>query len=371
MRRTMLVLSVAAATLVPGSPASAALPDADIELTVVESLTSPIALATRPSDPALYIAEQGGRVQALEGGDVDEILDITAKVQAGGEQGLLGLTFSPTGDKLYAYYTDNTGDNQVSEFPVTEAAPITIGAERKVLHLNHPTFGNHNGGNIAFGPDGYLYIGTGDGGGSDDPRNNAQSKKSLLGKMLRIDPAPDGNKAYTNPPDNPYVGRKGKDEIWAKGLRNPWRWSFDRDTDDLWIGDVGQNQFEEIDFQPASSDGGENYGWRRMEGFHQHIGKEPKNNTLPVYEYDHGGGNQSVTGGYVYRGSAIGDLVGAYVFADYAVGALRAFMPSDPDGTDLFLGPVQAGLVSFGQDNDGELYVMAQNGNLYRIDPDV
>jgi glucose/arabinose dehydrogenase len=214
----------------------------------------------------------------------------------------------------------------------------------------------------------------GDGGGGNDPRNNAQNKKSLLGKMLRIDPLPGGG--YAIPADNPYVGRKGRNEIWSRGLRNPWRWSFDTPglggTGDLWIGDVGQGAREEVDRQPVSSDGGENYGWRRMEGTRRNVGKRlpGRKHTKPVYQYAHSAGCRSVTGGFVYRGTAIADLVGAYVFGDFCLGDIYAFPAGDPSQVrTLLAGAEPFALYSFGQDAGGELYVLSAGGVVSRIDP--
>jgi glucose/arabinose dehydrogenase len=346
-------------------PADAALADADVTLTLVETLDEPIGMATRTGDTALYVAEKGGKVQKLDGGpDPTTILDISSKVSGGSEQGLLGLTFSPSGDAMYVNYTNLDGDTVVRRYAFDGGV---VGSFVKVIKVIQP-FSNHNGGNIAFSPhDDLLYIGMGDGGAADDPGNRAQSLDSLLGKMLRIDPLPEGG--YTIPADNPFVGRTGRDEIWAFGLRNPWRWSFDTKQGNLWIGDVGQNQWEEVDRQQAISSGGENYGWRRMEGTHEHLGTAPPDHRPPVFEYDHSNGRCSITGGYVYRGTDIPDLFGAYLFADFCEGEIKAFMPADPRGTKRKLGLNVPSISSFGQDNDGELYAMSlSGGQLYRID---
>ncbi len=222
-----------------------------------------------------------------------------------------------------------------------------------------------------FGPDGHLYIGLGDGGGGGDPHGNAQSLRTLLGKMLRIRPRPFGGKPYRIPPDNPFVGRSGaRPEIWAFGLRNPWRYSFDAETKDLWIGDVGQSAWEEIDFQRGSSLGGENYGWDRLEGSRQFEGSAPPKHVLPVYEYANGGQNCAVTGGYVYRGHAIPAMRGAYVFGDACAGELQAFVYSGAvvrQAASLVVKVPQ--LASFGEGADRELYALSLAGEVFRLTP--
>jgi glucose/arabinose dehydrogenase len=329
-------------------------------------------MATRKGDDALYFAEQVGRVMAIRDGRVDPtpVLDIQPLVSAGGEQGLLGLAFSPDGTFLYVDFTDNNGDTRVIEFRMRGDRADGPSA-REVLFVDQP-FGNHNGGEVIFGPDHYLYVGLGDGGSEGDPQDNSQSLSTLLGKILRVDPRPAGGKPYAIPPDNPFEGRAGaRPEIWAYGLRNPWRFSFDRVTGDLWIGDVGGGQREEVDFQLASSKGGENYGWNRMEGsFLFQGGRPPNNAVLPVFDYSHEGGNCVVTGGYVYRGTAIPDLAGAYLYGDFCLGRLiglraeggkvvakRTFQARIPE------------LSSFGEDQQGELYAISLAGPIYRIEP--
>jgi glucose/arabinose dehydrogenase len=291
------------------------------------------------------------------------------------------LAFSPTGDFLYVNYTDRHGDTNVVEYEWRNgrADPST---RRPVLFVSQP-FPNHNGGDLVFGPDGYLYIGLGD-GGSDykhgdpwgDPHRNGQNLGVLLGKMLRIEPrmpdgslAPDG-KAYAIPPGNPFVGRPGaRPEVWAYGLRNPWRYSFDRRTGDLWIGDVGAGASEEVDEQPARSEGGENYGWNALEGTvaHRH---PPRGAVPPVYEYSHGSNRCAVTGGYVYRGTSLPGLVGWYVFGDFCVGAISALkLVSGSWRLYVISGADIEGLASFGQDQRGELYAMSLAGGIYELVP--
>jgi glucose/arabinose dehydrogenase len=238
-----------------------------------------------------------------------------------------------------------------------------------VLVVDQP-FANHNGGDLAFGPDGFLYIGLGDGGGAGDPFGNGQSLQTLLGKMLRIDPRRSGGAPYTVPPSNPFVGDPGaRPEIWAYGLRNPWRFSFDRATGDLWIADVGQSNLEEIDRQPASSRGGENYGWSAFEGSVP-LGGSPAGEVVsPVFEYDHTGGVCAVAGGYVYRGSAIPALDGAYLFADVCVGQVTWLRLTEGGVEHATIGTPLSGPASFGEDADGELYVLTLAGPVYRLLP--
>ncbi len=356
----------------PTATPDPALRDVEVRLVRVASLDQPLALAVRPDDPALYVAEKPGRVVALRDGEVDPepVLDVTGEVSLGGEQGLLGLAFSPDGDFLYVNATDLEGDTHVTEFEMRDER-ANPSSRRDVLVVDQP-FANHNGGNLVFGPDGYLYIGLGDGGSGGDPMDNAQDLSVLLGKMLRIDPRPDGGRPYSIPPDNPFVDRAGaRPEIWALGLRNPWRYSFDRETGDLWIGDVGQSAWEEVDLQLAGSSGGENYGWNLREGAHPYEGGEPPPRAIdPVFEYPHGAGGCVVTGGFVYRGDAIPDLVGAYVVADFCIGELEALRVQDGRVTGhRTLGPVVSTLSSFGEDAAGELYAMSLEGGLFRLEP--
>jgi glucose/arabinose dehydrogenase len=349
----------------PGNLASARL-----KLTRIASMSQPTALAMRRGDTGLYIAEKGGRIRVIRNGVVSSVnvLNISTEVSTGSEQGLLGLAFAPRGDKLYVNFTNTAGDTVVREYAFSNGRADTSTA-RQVLMVDQP-FANHNGGNLVFGPDGYLYIGLGDGGSGGDPMGNGQNLESLLGKMLRINPTPSTVESYTIPSNNPFVGRNGRDEIWAYGLRNPWRYSFDRITGDLWTADVGQNAWEEVDFQRAASRGGDNYGWNRMEGNHAFSGSAPAGHHAPIYEYSHSGGNCSVTGGYVYRGSHISNLRGAYVFGDHCAGRLRAFIQDGGKAINhRFLGPRVESLSSFGQDASGELYALSLSGGVYRIDP--
>jgi glucose/arabinose dehydrogenase len=355
----------------PAPPGPQPLASISVQLTAVADLAQPTALAVRTGDSALYVVEKGGRVRAVRNGAVDptNVLDLSDDVSTGSEQGLLGVAFSPDGGKLYVNYTNTDGDTRVVEYAFAggRADPSTA---RELLAVDQP-YANHNGGNLVFGPDGKLWIGLGDGGSGNDPENRAQNLGVLLGKMLRIDPTPSGGRPYTVPSDNPFVGRDGaRPEIWSFGLRNPWRYSFDRQTGDLWIGDVGQNAVEEVDFAPAGSPGGENWGWPALEGTRSNKGSAPANAVGPILDYRQDQGGCSVTGGYVYRGAAIPALAGAYLYGDYCAGdvlGLRQLGGQVTEEADLGLDV--AGLSSFGQDGSGELYALSLEGTVYRIDP--
>jgi glucose/arabinose dehydrogenase len=289
-------------------------------------------------------------------------------VSLGSEQGLLGLAFSPDGGFLYVNYTDTAGDTRIFEYEMGDRK-AQAGSAREVLSVNQP-FSNHNGGNLLFGPDGYLYIGLGDGGSGGDPQGNGQSLSTRLGKMLRIDPRPSDGGQFGVPRDNPFRGREGAEPlIWAYGLRNPWRYSFDRETGDLWIGDVGQNSLEEIDFQPADSKGGENYGWNSLEGTQPYAGGAPEDVVLPVDEYPTSEGC-AVTGGYVYRGLAIPNLYGAYLYGDFCAGFVRGIVLKGRrvDQRREF-GINVSSLASFGEDQNGELYLLSLGGEVFRLAP--
>lgn len=354
---------------------------------VAEGLSRPLFVTAAPGQPGrLYIVEQGGRILIHEGGAVREtpFLDV-ASLMGGvsGERGLLGLAFHPDYEhngRFYVDYTDMDGMTTVAlycRFADDEyrADPATAAI---LLGIPQP-FSNHNGGMLAFGPDGYLYIASGDGGSANDPQNNGQSLDTLLGKILRIDV--DGASPYGIPANNPFVGVDGaREEIWAYGLRNPWRLSFDRETGDLWIGDVGQGALEEIDFQPADSAGGENYGWRVREGDACRPGEaacDLPGAVDPVYSYSRLG-SQSVTGGFVYRGSAIPKLAGTYLFADYIGGTVYA-LTRDGNGNVTVADETDnlndgsttlRNVASFGEDLDGELYIVDYGaGAVYRIVP--
>jgi glucose/arabinose dehydrogenase len=339
-------------------------------------------MAVRPGDDALYVVGKKGQVWALRDGRVDPtpVLDVSGSVSHGSEQGLLGLAFDPSGSSAYVQYTDRRGDIHVDEYAWRDgrADPST---RRGILFLRKQ-FPNHNGGDLVFGPDGDLYVGLGD-GGSDytfgdqqgDPYRHGQDLGVLFGKMLRIEPRmrdgslPPHGAAYAVPDDNPFVARKAaRPEIWAYGLRNPWRYSFDRDTGDLWIGDVGAGAREEIDVQPAGSSGGQNYGWNALEG--TVIYRNPPPGAVPpVYEYAHNAGGCAVIGGFVYRGSLIPALRGWFVYGDACIGAVDVLQRADPGPPRVYVAAGQPvpRLSSFGQDQDGELYAMSLRGGVYRL----
>jgi len=358
-------------TVPPATSSAVGQPSLEVRLQRIAMLEEPVALAVRSNDSALYVAEKRGWVVAIRDGTVDPtpVLDLSDQVSLGGEQGLLGLAFSPDGGSLYVNYTDVDGDTRVVSYTMAgdRADPSS---RREVLFVDQP-YANHNGGNLVFGPDGYLYIGLGDGGSGGDPHGNAQSLGTLLGKMLRIDPRPDADAPYRIPADNPFVTTSGaRPEIWAYGLRNPWRYSFDRATGDLWIGDVGQSAWEEVDRQPASSHGGENYGWNVWEGSHPYLaGGSAPGAVNPVFDYAHSDGGCVVTGGYVYRGAAIPALVGTYVFADFCMGGIQGLRVDGGEVVREELGGTVGTISSFGEDAEGELYVLSLVGWVYRVVP--
>ncbi|HEV2767312.1 MAG TPA: PQQ-dependent sugar dehydrogenase [Acidimicrobiales bacterium] len=342
-----------------------------VRLTEVATVDRPVAMAVRPGHDQLFVAERGGRVVVIDDGEVlpEPLLEV--ETTTNGERGLLGLVFSPDGDRLYVDYTDAEGDTRVEEHRMGEgAAEIQPGEPRTLLHVAQP-FSNHNGGHLAFGPDGLLYVGLGDGGGGGDPKGNAQDTETLLGSILRIDPRAPGDAPYGIPGDNPFAGGGGRGEIYVYGLRNPWRFSFDRATDDLWIADVGQNAIEEINRLPAASAAGANMGWPALEGSRPFEGEPPPDAVPPVYEYDHDEGF-SVTGGFVYRGERIPGLRGAYVFGDLGTARLWALAAEGDGGLgrhDLGVGVEEGTLASFGEDAEGELYVLSLAGPVLRLDP--
>lgn len=343
----------------------------------VAELEEPIAMTTRPGDPSrAYVAERAGQVLdlSLVDGTSEVVLDIADRTTTDSERGLLGLALSPDHGFLYVSYTNDDGDSRVDEYALDAEGALDEGSARTVFALDQP-FPNHNGGNIAFGPDGFLYLAFGDGGSRADPLLAGQDRGQLLGSILRIDPRGTDGSAYTVPADNPYVGRdEARPEVWLKGVRNPWRFSFDRATGDLWVADVGQEEVEEVDWLPAPDAGrGANLGWNEMEGdvpFED--GVEPDDHTPPVLTYTHSEtGGCSITGGYVYRGAAIADLLGSYLYTDYCHGELRAMVLDRETGEVLddaaILAEPLASPISFGQDTAGELYVMTQEGQLLRI----
>lgn len=366
------------ATTPPPPPTTAttarpvALTDVRVRLTKVATLEQPLALALRTGDDAFYVAEKRGRVRAVRGGEVapSPVLDLSSEVSVGGEQGLLGIAFSPDGNLFYASYTNRDGDSRLFEYAFRDGKADTS-TQRLVMSQDQP-YANHNGGQIIFGPDGFLYYFLGDGGLGGDPHGNAQNLNTWLGKVLRIDPRPSAGQGWTVPPDNPFVGRvDAKPEIFSYGLRNPWRGSFDRLTGDLWIADVGQSTIEEVNFSPKDAARGANYGWDAFEGSKRSdvTTPVPASHVLPVHEYPTSDGC-SVTGGYVYRGAAIPALQGAYVFSDFCNGDVQALRLVNGKAVEhRSLGVTADSIASFGEGPDGELYVLSLAGGFFRIDP--
>ena len=349
---------------------------------VTGGLDVPVGLAhAGDGSGRLFVVEKPGRIRVLENGALlaAPLLDIVDRVGSQqSEQGLLGLAFHPAfaqNGLFYVNYTDRQGDTVVSRFSMPsgwEPGDLPVadpGSEVPLLKLDQPA-GNHNGGHLAFGPDGYLYIGTGDGGAAGDKFGNGQNGATLLGAMLRIDV--DGGDPYAIPADNPFVGDPGvRDEIWALGLRNPWRYSFDRLTGDLYIADVGQYLYEEVDFQPAAHPGGWNYGWPIMEGSHcfpADVECDRAGLTLPLLEYDHTQGC-SITGGYVYRGKQFPSFQGVYVFGDFCTGRIWGLAQrtgSEPQVVELAQADLRVS--SFGEDEQGEIYVLDMgSGELFKL----
>lgn len=369
---------------------------------VASGLTRPCFVTSAPQDfDRVFILEQRSgstgriRILNLDTGVLNPIPFLSVPgVSTGSEQGLLGLAFHPdyeTNGLFYINYTASNGTTFVRQYQVSSNPDIADpGSGVTIITISQP-YSNHNGGWIEFGPDGYLYVSMGDGGSANDPGNRAQDiTNQLLGKMLRIDVDGDDfpgdpNRNYAIPADNPFVGVTGDDEIWAYGLRNAWRCSFDRGTNDLYIADVGQGAREEVNFQPASSTGGENYGWRCMEGFLctglTGCTCNSPALTMPVHDYSHGGGRCSITGGYVYRGERIWDLRGTYFFADYCSAQIWSFRYDQLNGVTDFrqrtteLDPPGSlgisGIASFGEDAAGELYICDLfGGEVFRVIPD-
>jgi len=360
-----------------------------INLSTIEvgRLDEPIALAVRPGSSDLYIAEKGGRVRLIKATTNETnkkttyqvqntpLLDISDDVINEGERGLLGMTFSSDGRKLYLDYTRQPdGHTVVAEYELGDRPSIDTRSRRQLLFVEQP-FANHNGGQLVIGPDGFLYVGLGDGGDGGDPRGNGQDPSTLLGSILRIDPevVDEDGPAYSIPSGNPFAdGEDGSPETWLYGVRNPWRFTFDAATGDLWVADVGQNAYEEIDRLPAISGfeagKGANLGWNEMEATHPFDnGENPAGAVLPIFEYGRDDGC-SITGGYVYRGDDIPALVGAYLYADYCSPGIRGLQMDgetviDSRTWDLPVEQIQ----SFGQDDDGELYLLLASGPVLKL----
>ncbi|MCS6897857.1 MAG: PQQ-dependent sugar dehydrogenase, partial [Nitrospira sp.] len=346
-----------------------------------DRLSFPVFMTTPPGDTTrLFVVEKEGliRIVTAETGAIlpTPFLDLRGQIATSGEQGLLGLAFDPdyaVNGNVFIFYTNPSGNLVVARLQRSAADPDRANqASLTVLQtINHSTHTNHNGGMLAFGPDRCLYAGTGDGGGSGDPDNNGQRLTTKLGKLLRLNPQTGG--ACSEGTINPFV--LGVPEIWSFGLRNPWRFSFDRATGDLYIADVGQNSREEINVSPAPFAGRQaNYGWRLMEGllcFNPVTDCNPGGLTLPVVDYPHTDGACSVIGGYVYRGVTMPQLRGTYFYADYCAGFVRSFRFVNGQATNQTEWPSlkRSGITSFGEDAQGELYLMTQGGSLYKLVP--
>ena len=346
---------------------------------VASGLSFPLHLTTPAGDPRLFVVERGGAVRIVKGGALlpAPFLDLSGQVSTGGEQGLLGLAFDPhyaTNGRFVVHYTDLAGDTRVVGYRVSDdpdlADPATAVA---ILGVDQP-FSNHNGGQVLFGPDGFLYVTLGDGGSAGDPGGRGQSLGDLLGSILRIQPLETGG--YAVPPDNPFVGLPDvRPEVWSYGLRNPWRVDFDPATGDLYVADVGQQRWEEVSVAPAAGGAGRaaNFGWRIMEGpdCFATPACDERGLELPVVAYGHGDGC-AITGGFVYRGSAIPALQGHYFYSDFCAGWVRSFRLQDGAATDQFEWPTLApggNVPGFGRDAAGELYVLSASGLVLRIVP--
>ena len=382
-----ILLAVAAAALLHsagragGGPGAEAAIGISLVPVVPSGLDFPTAIANA-GDSRLFVAEQTGKVMIYDPGApgllATPFLDLSGLISVSSEQGLLGIAFHPgyaTNGYVYVDYTDVNGNIQVDRYTVSANPNVANPASRyPIISIPHPTFTNHNGGQLAFGPDGRLYVGVGDGGSGGDPSGNGQNLNTLLGKVLRLN-VDSATQPYGTE-QNPFVGQQGaRPEIWAYGLRNPWRFSFDRATGDLFIADVGQSAREEVDFQPASSGGGQNYGWNVMEGsicFFPSSGCNTSGKVLPIIEYAHGSGDCSITGGYRYRGAANPAIVGAYFYGDYCSGRIWSATPSGSAWTSALELDTTLNISTLGEDAAGELYVAhlgsaSGQGALYRI----
>ena len=369
----------AASTQQAGAPARGEDATARVRLVRVRSgLRDAVYVTAAPGQPRrLYVVQQSGTVRIIDRGRLlkKPFLDVSGSIASGGEQGLLGLAFHPgyaSNGRFYVNYTNTSGDTRVVEYTRASVNRADPGSARTLLGIDQP-FSNHNGGAVAFGPDGMLYIATGDGGGGGDPNGNAQNTRSLLGKLLRIDvDRRSGGRQYGIPRGNPFASRGGRPEVYSYGLRNPWRFSFDRVRGDIWIGDVGQGDVEEVDYRAKGRARGVNFGWNAFEGRRSFKGSRAVRGARPVRpvaQYTHASGC-SITGGYVYRGKAVKGLAGRYVYADFCSGRVWSMRAGPkPRGVreeTRRLGVKLSNVTSFGEGLRGELYVLA-NGTLYRF----
>jgi glucose/arabinose dehydrogenase len=360
-------------------PARGARAARGVRLVPVGTFSSPTYVAAPPGDThRLFVVERGGRIVVVRDGRRlgTPFLDISSEVSTDSERGLLSMAFAPdykSSGRFYVYFTDHTGDIHIQELRRSSNPDVAATASRRnLLTIGHREFGNHDGGQLQFGPDGRLYAGVGDGGGGGDPHNHGQSLNTDLAKLLRIDPrAPGGGRAF-GVRGNPFVSRRGaRAEIWAYGLRNPWRFSFDRATGDLVIADVGQNSWEEIDFARRGAGRGANYGWNVFEGRSRFRSGSAPGAVQPRVVHSHGDGYCAITGGYVVRDRSLGSLYGRYVYGDLCKSALRSVKLGRGGGAsgDRTVGVSVTQLVSFGEDARGRVYAVSLDGGVYRLAP--
>ncbi len=358
------------------SPAKVGDGRGDVALTKIGDFDLPLYVAQPAGDGNdIYVVEQGGKIERVTpAGKRSTFLDVSDEIVSGGEQGLLSMAFAPDyadSGRFYIDFTNPAGDTRVVEYTAKNGT-VDESTKRVLLAVDQP-YPNHNGGQLQFGPDGYLYIGLGDGGSGGDPQRRGLDLSTLLGKILRIDPKPDGNAPYTIPADNPFVDTEGaRPEIYSYGLRNPWRFSFDRQTGDLAIGDVGQDTEEEIDIVARGEGSGASFGWSAFEGDQRfNDDQESPDAIAPALVTQHDDGNCSVTGGLVVRDPALTSLYGRYLYADLCVGDLRSFTPDpgSPAKDDVALGEHIDRIASFGEGADGTVYAVSISGPVYRLSP--
>ncbi len=360
------------ASTVPTGP----LPVPAVALVEVGQFDTPVELTTRPGDPRSFVVEQGGRVVAFDDLSTEVVLDISALTAVNGEQGLLGAAFHPAIDLAYVHYSDLDGNTVVDEYAIDAVTAVfDLASRREVLTVEQP-FGNHNGGELTFGPDGYLYLGLGDGGSANDPERNSLALATRLGKILRIDPQVAGTAPFSIPPGNPFADVDGADPaIWSLGLRNPWKFSFDTTTGDLWIADVGQGDLEEINLAPAvggqGAGQGLSFGWSAFEGSELfNSDQNADGHTLPVVQYGHDNGACSVSGGAVYRGDVITDLFGWYVYGDFCSGQIWAYDPTSQPDSPIIIELAQLGnLAAIAVGGEGDLFAVSNAGTVSRFSP--
>jgi glucose/arabinose dehydrogenase len=377
------VLAIAIALLVSCTPTTSGDlgPSGEVSLVpVAAGLDNPLYLTNSGLGNDLYVVEKTGKVKILENAgstprstpflDIASQLDVGNPLDTTGERGLLSIAFHPkyaTNGFVFAYFTTKDGHLTISRFTANPSTKIVdAGSQKPLLSIPHPRE-NHNGGQLQFGLDGFLYIATGDGGGGGDPDGNGQNKQTLLGKILRIDV--DSGTPYGIPNDNPFKNGGGAPEVWAFGLRNPWRFSFDRATRDLWIGDVGQGAFEEVNFTPKGSSAPRNYGWKITEGksCYEASSCDKTGLEVPVHDYSHANDNVSITGGYVYRGTVSPKIFGKYIYADFGSGRIWSLSKSAGNFVNALEMDTNQNISSFGEGADGELYVVGLGGTVSRL----